>query len=440
MTSAWINILNWDWLQLTLDTIPWLNAVNITTSIVLTLCFSYQFFYIILAIFAKPKKFRDVEPTHRYAIMISARNEQNVIGHLIDSILANDYPQELIDIYVVADNCTDSTAELSRSKGALVYERFNNKLLGKGYALDFLLKNIDKEKGLDYYDGYFVFDADNLLDKHYITEMDKCFSEGSRIITSYRNSKNYGSNWISAGYALWFIREARYLNNPRFLLNTSCAVSGTGFLVHRDIIKKQGGWKHFLLTEDIEFSIDNVIQGEKVGYCHSAMLYDEQPTSFKQSWRQRLRWSKGFLQVISKYGLNLLKNIFALKGFSSFDMLMTIAPAFFITVSNFFINFGALVYSLVFEMKYALAVTIGMINAGIGAYALLFIVGIVTIIGEWKQIHCTTSKKIASIFTFPFFILTYIPISIQALFTKVEWKPIEHTYSVSMDEIEKESQ
>ncbi len=440
MTTVWLNIINWDVLNDFYHSIPWLNAVNIATSIILTICFSYQFFYIILAIFVKPKKFKDVEQVHRYAIMISARNEENVIGYLIDSIQANDYPQDLLDIYVVADNCTDSTAELSRKKGAIVYERFDTDLLGKGYALNFLLQNINKEKGLDYYDGYFVFDADNLLDKHYITEMDKCFSEGSRIITSYRNSKNYGSNWISAGYALWFIREARYLNNPRFILNTSCAVSGTGFLVHKDIIKRQGGWKHYLLTEDIEFSIDNVIHGEKVGYCHSAMLYDEQPTSFKQSWRQRLRWSKGFLQVISKYGMGLIKNIVTCKGFSSFDMLMTIAPAFFITVTNFFINFGALIYSLIFDIKYALAVTIGMVNAGLGAYALLFVVGIITLIGEWKQIHCSPARKIGSIFTFPFFILTYIPISIQALFTKVEWKPIEHTYSVSMDEMEKDNQ
>ncbi len=210
--------------------------------------------------------------------------------------------------------------------------------------------------------------------------------------------------------------------------------------MHSDILKKQGGWKHFLLTEDIEFSIDNVIKGEKVGYCHSAMLYDEQPTSFRQSWRQRLRWSKGFLQVISKYGLGLLKNIVTFKGFSSFDMLMTIAPAFFITVTNFFINFGALIYSLIFNPIYVPAVAIGMGNAFLGAYALLFIVGIVTLIGEWKQIHCTKFKKILSIFTFPFFILTYIPISIQALFSKVEWKPIEHNFSVSVEEMEQEDQ
>lgn len=439
MNSLWLDIVSWDLFGTTFHSIQWLNIFNIVTSIVLTLCFSYQFFYIILAIFAKPKKFKDVTPSHRYAIMISARNEQNVIGFLLDSIKANDYPQELIDIYVVADNCTDSTAEIARGKGATVLERFDTAHLGKGYALDFLLNTIDKERGIEYYDGYFVFDADNLLDKHYITEMDKCFSAGNRIITSYRNSKNYGSNWISAGYALWFIREARYLNNPRFILNTSCAVSGTGFLVNSEILKRQGGWKHFLLTEDIEFSIDNVIKGEKVGYCHAAMLYDEQPTSFRQSWRQRLRWSKGFLQVIRHYGLGLLKNIVSFKGFSSFDMFMTISPAFFITVTNFFINLGTLIYALIAAPMCVPAVAFGMVNAVAGAYLLLFVVGIVTLIGEWKQIHCSKIKKILSIFTFPIFILTYIPISIQALFSKVEWKPIEHTYSVSVEEMEKDN-
>ncbi len=418
----------------------WLTIVNIVTSILLTICYTYQFFYIVYALLVEPRRFRKVEQKHRYAILLSARNEEKVIPHLIDSIHANDYPQELIDIYVVADNCTDNTAKVSAEKGCIVYERFNKEKVGKGYALDMLFNNIVETRGSEYYDGYFVFDADNLLDKHYITEMDKCFSEGHRIITSYRNSKNYGDNWISAGYALWFIREAKYLNNARFLLNTSCAVSGTGFLVHRDIFNKQGGWKHFLLTEDIEFTIDSVLHDEKVAYCHTAMLYDEQPTSFKQSWRQRLRWSKGFLQIIRHYGIKLVKKVFKFKSFSPFDMLMTVSPAFFITVTNFFINAGALVYCIIAEPYYVPRVLLGIIFTLISAYGLLFVVGVITGIGEWNQIHCSTGKKIASFFTFPLFMLTYIPISIQALFVKVEWKPIEHNVAVSMDDIENNKQ
>lgn len=135
-----------------------------------------------------------------------------------------------------------------------------------------------------HYDAYLVLDADNILDPNFISEIEKVYSSGYEIVTCYRNSKNYGDNWISAGYALWFLREAQYLNNARMRLGSSCAVSGTGFLFSDGVLEACGGWNFFLLTEDIEFTIDNVVRGEKVGYAAGAVLYDEQPTSFAQSW------------------------------------------------------------------------------------------------------------------------------------------------------------
>ena len=202
---------------------------------------------------------------------------------------------------MVADNCSDNTASLAREHGAIVYERFNTQQIGKGYAMDYLTQRIARDYGKNRFDGYFVFDADNLLKEDYIEEMNKTFSDGYQIVTSYRNSKNYGDNWISAGYAQWFLRESKYLNNARMLLGTSCAVSGTGFLFSREIFKKNRGWKFYLLTEDIEFTVNSVINGEKIGYCKTAVIYDEQPTTFKQSWNQRLRWARvlsaGVLQV-----------------------------------------------------------------------------------------------------------------------------------------------
>ena len=411
----------------------WIIIVNICVSILFTLCHSYQFFYLIYALFVSPRKYSATEQTNRYAVMISARNEEKVIKHLLQSIKACDYPSELVDIYVVADNCTDGTARAAEENGATVYQRFNQKLVGKGYALNELYSYITELRGTEYYDGFFVFDADNLLDKHYITEMDKCFSAGNRILTSYRNSKNYGTNWISAGYALWFLREAKYLNNPRSRLDTSCAISGTGFLIHRDILNKQNGWKHFLLTEDIEFSIDHVIQGEKIGYCHTAVLYDEQPSTWKFAWRQRLRWSKGFLQVMRDYGGSLFKR--CPKSFSAFDMLMTIAPAFLITILCLAANLGALVYAFICNSAFIGTIVTSLVQTVLSAYLLLFVVGLVTGITEWKQIHCSTCRKILSFFTFPLFMMTYIPISVQALFVKVEWKPIEHNVAISVDEL-----
>lgn len=416
----------------------WILLLNVITGIFLTVCYAYQIFYIIYALIVKPKKFKEVEPKHRFAVMISARNEEGVIPYLLDTIKTQTYPSELIDIYVIADNCTDHTADVCREKGAIVYERFDKVLVGKGYALDFLLGEIDRKHGITYYDGYFVFDADNLLDKNFIKEMDKCFSEGHNIITSYRNSKNYGDNWISAGYALWFIREARFLNNPRFLLNNSCAVSGTGFLVNSQILKKYGGWKFFLLTEDIQFSITNVANGEKIAYCHDAMLFDEQPNKFSVSWRQRLRWSKGFLQVVKGYGGKLMKQIFLHHNFSAFDMFMTIAPAFLLTFSVALVNVCMLLYFVGKLQWFMVLETLKNFSFSLlGGYLGTIVLGLITIIVERKNIHCSTARTLLLLLTFPLYMMTYIPISLQALFSKVEWKPIQHNVAVSVDDVKK---
>jgi len=259
--------------------LSFISIFNLIIFIIFTVFYSYQIFYVFVALFNKSKNF-NASINHKYAVVIAARNESAVIAQLINSIKKQNYPGELLDIYVVADNCTDNTAAVAKKAGAIVFERFNKQLVGKGYALDYAFKNILKSNKC--YEGYFVFDADNLLDENYVSEMNKVFDKGYKIITSYRNSKNYDTNWLSAGYSLWFLREAKYLNNSRMILNTGCAISGTGFMVSDEIIRKNNGWKHHLLTEDIEFTIDSALQGEKIGYCGSAVLYDEQPYLFKQ--------------------------------------------------------------------------------------------------------------------------------------------------------------
>ena len=406
------------------------------------LMYSYQFVYMFVAFKAKKGFKPGKQNVHqkKYAVIIAARNEELVIGHLIKSIKNQKYPKELIDIFVIADNCTDQTARVARKAGAIVRERFNTDQIGKGYALDFMIKIIEKEYSSSKYGGYFVFDADNLLDENYIAEMNKTFNQGYRVITSYRNSKNYDQNWISAGYALWFLHEAEYLNLPRMVLNSSCAISGTGFLVHAELIKDNGGWIHHLLTEDIEFSVSQIIKGEKIGYCKSAMFYDEQPVTFIQSWHQRLRWAKGFYQVFAKYGRDLVSSIFREKHnrFSCYDMTMTIMPAMLISSLSMIVN-GSFYLAGFFELfggkELIHVTTIAMLKSIGWYYGLLFILGFITTITEWRNIHCSGWKKIAYTFTFPFFMFTYIPISVVALFKHVEWKPIAHTVVKSVDEV-----
>ena len=250
------------------------------------------------------------------------------------------YNGEYLTIFVVADNCTDNTAEVARNAGAIVYERFNTERVGKGYAMEFLYERICEDYGDTYFDAYAIFDADNIVAPTFFEEINKVYSDKYPVVTCYRNSKNFGDNWVSAGYALWFLRESQYLNRSRMRCRTTCAVSGTGFVFDAAIMREVGGWKFFLLTEDIEFTNYNVLQGRKIGYAEKAVIYDEQPTKFSQSCHQRMRWARGYIQVMGKFGLKLVRGIFSKKctppsaGISSFVQPIGAIPNFTLSLLN----------------------------------------------------------------------------------------------------------
>ena len=199
-------------------------------------------------------------------------------------------------------------------------------------------------------------------------------------------------------------------------------------------MRETGGWKFFLLTEDIEFTNYNVLQGRKIGYAEKAVIYDEQPTKFSQSCHQRMRWARGYLQVMGKFGLKLVRGIFSKKCTSCFDMSCTILPALVLSILSVVINFTAgivlaIMGANILPLVYSFGQTI------LGMYALLFVLGTITVITEWKQIHCSVFKKILYAFTFPIFMITYVPVTMAALFAKNEWKPIEHNKSKTLDDI-----
>lgn len=400
-----------------------LEAINQVIGILFFVCYAYQFVYIPIALLGRKKHLPAARP-HRLAVLVAARNEETVIGDLLDSLHRQDYDLSLVTVFVIADNCTDRTAEIATQKGAVVYCRENKTVVGKGYALEALLAHIRSDYP-DGFDAYLVFDADNLVAPDFLTRMNESFSAGNEIITCYRNSKNYGSNWISAGYALWFLRESRYLNGARETIGSSCAVSGTGFLFSQKILDECGGWPFHLLVEDIEFSIGNILAGHRIAFCRDAVTYDEQPTDFAQSCRQRLRWSRGYLQVFGKYGSGLIRGL--IRGsWSCYDMAMAIMPAIVLTSVSLFVSILLAVMGIVSGLG-VLPALLSLGKVFLGMYLTLFTVGLITTVTEWKYIDATPARKLFSVLTFPLFMFTYIPISFAALFMKVEWKPIRHT-------------
>lgn len=480
------------------------NAFNMFLFFVFSLCYMYQIVYAVYVLIVDHKRKpndQDVE-LQRYAVLISGRNEELVIGELVKSLKAQDYPEELVDVYVIADNCTDSTAQVARDAGAIVFERFDQVRKGKSYALNYALDKIRRaegnEDGYTDYAGYFVFDADNIVDPSFIRAVNRemVLSPDYDAFTSYRNSKNYDDNWISSGSAMWFLREAKFLSNARYRLGSSCAIGGTGFVIRAHILEDNEGWIHHLLTEDIEFSTDCISNGYRIGYVADAIIYDEQPTTFKDSWRQRLRWARGFYQVLLRYGGNLFAGIACKKGgrWACFDMFMTIAPAMLLTLVGVFMNLGFCLTGLVQLISISSTVqdvvaqsapvavananpivtVIGLLTGSmfhgdalsgvtsdnlavylsygearstivasftsfLGCFVsfagIMLLFGGLTTATEWKQIHAKPAAKIKAIFTFPFFMLTYVPIALVAVFSKVEWKPIKHNVVVNAAEI-----
>lgn len=465
--------------------------------LILSIIVIHKTFYWIIGMFFT-RKFKHTKKYHKYAIMIAARNEENVIGNLIDSIKRQDYDQDLLTIFVVADNCTDNTAKIARDKGCVCYERFDEVNKTKGFALQFLVENIRKDYGIENYEGYFIFDADNLLKKDYIARMNDAFEAGEKIITSYRNTKNFDENWISSTYALHWIRSIRSNHRARSVLHLATNIQGTGFLFANEIIKD--GWKYTSITEDRALTADAVSMGYEITYNDEAEFYDEQPTSLKIALRQRLRWSKGHLLAFVESGPKLFLNIFFGKlflkniqrkpkktfkdymlsfiesirhRFASFDTLVQLTPISVINVFRWLVcyviifsfyrysaginnvNFfaGSTVLARVIRSIFNININI---NPGINA---LFVSMLIVIwsrlfyrIGKylenmWIALYLfivedarikriPLHKKLLYIFTWPTFDIIGRYTTYIALFTKVTWKPIPHDSKVTISDIE----
>lgn len=412
---------------------------NTIVGLVFSVCFLYQVVFFFIGLIRGQVKIPPAKKQHTYAFFIAAHNEEAVIANLVKSIKDQNYPSELIDVFVVADACTDNTAQAAREAGAIVYERNDLSRKGKSWVMDYGFDRILREYP-GKHEAFFIFDADNLLSRDYVTIMNDAFDQGYLALTSYRNSKNFGSSWISSAYATWFIREARYLNNARMICHTSCAVSGSGYLVSAKLIEGMKGWDFHTLTEDIQFSTFCAIHGVRIGYA-PAEFFDEQPVTLKASIKQRMRWTKGFYQVLFTYGRHMFKSIGKFHRFAAYDMLMVVGPAMLLTLMCLLVN---VTFIAVGSLSHGFLATDAEIEMAIGSiimmlaymYGTFFVMGLSTTITEWKHIHCSQKWRIfTNLFTFPLFMFTYVPLTVAALFLKVDWVPTPHDVSVTLDEV-----
>ena len=398
----------------------------------------HYLFFTVAGIFVC-KKFPESDQKLRYGIIIGARNEEKVIAKLIQSIQANDYPQDKIKIFVVAHNCTDNTARIARENGSIVYEYNNPSEKTVGYAYRYLVPKIEEDYGLENFDGFFIINADNVLSRNYISRMNDAFVANGRekVITSYRNSGNFASNFISCLYGLFFIAACRFEARGRTFFGCSTRVSGTGYVFHSNLLKD--GWEYVTLTEDWEFTADRIARGSKIYYCDEAEFFDEQPTTFKIMWRQRLRWARGhtvvfftrFKKLMSAFFRSKEKGGSTNKG-SVYDISVSILPLGAIGVFLGILQTVAIALSPLFGADAALVWTWYGIFSGVSfvlSYLLTLFSAILLIVLERQHIpKVGFFTMVKAVLLWPFFLGLNVLLDCISLFVKdLEWKEIPHT-------------
>lgn len=365
---------------------------------------------------------------HKFMAIIPAHNEERVVSNLIESLKNQTYDKDLYDIYVIADNCTDNTANVARRAGAIVLERFDPAHKTKGYALQWFLKQ-KIEENADY-DAFFVFDADNIVDKDFILNMNKKLCQGEDVVQGYRDIKNPTDNWITAGYALFYWTMHRLYHLARYNVGLSTLLNGTGFMVRFDVVKPDG-WQTETLTEDIEFSLKRIIKGKKLGWATDAIVYDEQPTSFKQSWSQRSRWTVGHMQCMKRYTgelFNSVKEHRSLVTFDGFLYIVGTTPMLVITMLVLFINCAMYAAQSMTNLEFAINILRYLVPT------LLLPIGtaVVAMALDRKPIK----PMLKGLLYYPLFMGTWVIINIKCLFKReTTWEKIEHVRDIKIAEV-----
>lgn len=395
---------------------------------VITIFWLYQLMVSICSLVKLKDKPLIENKKNRFMAIIPAHNEEAVVANLVESLKKQDYPKDLLDIYVIADNCTDRTAEVARNAGAIVYERFDPSKKTKGYALNWFLKQKIEEDAP--YDAFCIFDADNIVDVNFIKNMNKKLNQGEDVVQGYRDIKNPTDSWITAGYAIFYWTMNRFYHLARYNLGLSPLINGTGFMVKFDVVKPNG-WETETLTEDIEFSLKRIIAGKKLGWATDAIVYDEQPVGFKQSWSQRTRWTVGHIQCIQKYTKGLALAVKEHKSLMNFDGLLYILgsiPMFILTLVLLVINFimylgnGISTGDLILNYVRYLVPTFLL---PIGTAVLIMLL-------DKKPIR----PMIKGLLCYPLFLGSWLLINFKCLFKReTKWEKIDHVRSIKINEV-----
>lgn len=255
------------------------------------------------------------EPRHRLAVLVPAHNEELLIGRLLENLRRLDYPYELYDVCVVADNCTDSTAQIAHAHGATVYERFDPAERAKGYALRWLLERLEASAA---YDAFVILDADSVVSTNFLRSLDARLAAGAQVIQAHYSVLNADDTAV-AGLRSAALAAVHYLRPlGRAALGLSCGLKGNGMCFAAPVLERFA-WSWFTLAEDVEFHLALVSSGIRVEFAPEATVLADMPVTLDQAASQNDRWERGRLQLVRRYVPRLLLDSLRHRNLLRFD-------------------------------------------------------------------------------------------------------------------------
>ena len=372
----------------------------------------------------KPMDYGLHPPRTKFAVLIAARNEELVIAPLIDSLLAQNYPEQLYDVWVIPNNCTDNTALAAERAGAKVLE-CTVPVKNKGEVLRFAYNRLRPRR----YDAWLIFDADNVADPNFLAEMNNACLAGAAAAQCYRDSKNPYDTALSGCASIYGWMTDRFHNGGKAGLGLSATIGGTGIMVTQALLDKLGGWRAETISEDLEIAVQTVLAGERFAYVPKAVTYDEQPLTWEQSARQRRRWSSGTLQVAQAYLPELGRKFEERPRLALVDLGATFAiPAYQMAALAELICAGLTAALRGRTLLHALALALTGVCGSI-AWASLVATAVaavvITLEGKWDR------RVWKALGVYWLFLLSWLPIAAGSFWRKTTvWEEIRHTRSI----------
>jgi cellulose synthase/poly-beta-1,6-N-acetylglucosamine synthase-like glycosyltransferase len=354
------------------------------------------------------------EHHNNFCILIPARYEAKVLENLLISIENQSLKISNNNVYVIIESLNDPAINIIKNHQVNYIMRNDLNEARKGYALNDAIKYIVKNH---HYDAYFIFDADNILDKDYLLNMSSTLSQGYDIGIGYRNTKNGNYSLIAAASSLTFSMINTYENVSRIKTNRTLTISGTGFYIKGDIVESWGIYPFHSLTEDYELTLYATLNELTTGYNESAIYYDEQPIKYNDSIIERTRWIKGYFEARKKYIPLFRKQLF--KKSNNLNSLVTEL----IGVTDYIMLLIGLFLLIITNINnYLTILTLLLI-----LYLILFIFTIILLTKEQGKLNINRNMKIKLMFFNPIFLISYIRCALIALFNPhLEWKKIDH--------------